>query len=198
MKRSKTFSDITDEFKVWIAYKDDLEKRRDPKRETRATASKRKIESRGCTPRSSKEQSHTHSNRYLKHFTRPRESCLKEFIPYPLNLPTREVVMAIKRIGDSVLLPEKKSSEAPHDMNKYCDFHKDHGHNTEQCYYLRKKIVHLLKVSQLREFLSQKGEKVLDEGEKKGEASSSRSKSHRANAKTINMFVGGLELSGST
>ncbi|GMN62665.1 hypothetical protein TIFTF001_031744 [Ficus carica] len=43
------------------------------------------------------------------------------------------------------------------DMTKYCEFHKDHGHNTIDCRVLRAEVAELLKKGHLREFLTEKG-----------------------------------------
>ena len=37
--------------------------------------------------------------------------------------------------------------------NKYCHFHRDHGHNTDECFDLKQQIKNLIKQGKLRNFL---------------------------------------------
>ena len=52
----------------------------------------------------------------------------------PLNVPLDQVLMQIKDEG-TLTFPEKlKSDPTKRSRNKYCCFHRDHGHNTADCY----------------------------------------------------------------
>lgn len=117
---------------------------------------------------------------------RPRDTRPNEYIPYPL----REVVNVNKGMGERVRWPERRKTDEPKDLNKYCEFHWDHRHNMEQCYALRKEIVHLLKIGRLKEFMSDKGKEILDKvGNTKVRASSNHSKSPQTLTCTINMIA---------
>lgn len=105
----------------------------------------------------------------------------------------------MKGMWASVCWPERHRKNGSKYLNKYCEFHRDHGHNTEQHYALRKEIVYLLKADRLKEFMSDKGKEILDKAAEKGVgASSSHSKSTQTPARIINMIVGMSELSGNT
>ena len=39
--------------------------------------------------------------------------------------------------------------------NKYCRFHKDHGHDTDECFDLKQQIKNLIRQGKLRNFLGQ-------------------------------------------
>ncbi|GFZ00941.1 hypothetical protein Acr_14g0005760 [Actinidia rufa] len=39
-------------------------------------------------------------------------------------------------------------------MNKYCEFHRDHGHNTEDCFQLKEQIADLIKRGYLRKYVA--------------------------------------------
>ncbi|GAA0171140.1 hypothetical protein LIER_25245 [Lithospermum erythrorhizon] len=55
-------------------------------------------------------------------------------------------------IGD----PNNHRIKAPphrRDLKKYCEYHKDHGHDTDDCRLLKAEIEKLIKRGQLREFV---------------------------------------------
>ena len=46
---------------------------------------------------------------------------------------------------------------AKRDSTKYCEFHRDHGHRTDDCIQLRKEIEYLIRRGHLRLFVASKG-----------------------------------------
>ena len=50
--------------------------------------------------------------------------------------------------------PEKMSGDPnKHNKNKYCRFHRDHGHNTDDFYDLKQQIENLIRQRKLRHFV---------------------------------------------
>ena len=50
--------------------------------------------------------------------------------------------------------PEKmKGDPDKHNKNKYCHFHKDHEHDTDECYDLKQQVENLLRQGKLRHFV---------------------------------------------
>ena len=71
----------------------------------------------------------------------------------PLNMSLEQVLVQIK--DDPSLKWSKKMKEDPnkHNRNKYCHFHKDHEHDTDECFDLKQQIENLIRQGKLRNFL---------------------------------------------
>ena len=71
----------------------------------------------------------------------------------PLNTPLEQVFMQIKD-DPSLKWPEKmKRDRNKRNRNKYCRFHRDHGHDTDECFDLKQQIENLIRQGKLRNFL---------------------------------------------
>ena len=71
----------------------------------------------------------------------------------PLNVPLEQVLMQIKD-DPSLKWPEKiKGDPNKCNRNKYCRFHKDYGHDTDECFDLKQQIENLIRQGKLRNFL---------------------------------------------
>ena len=55
----------------------------------------------------------------------------------PLNAPLDQVLMQIKDEGTLTFPGKLKSDPSKRSRNKYCRFHRDHGHDTADCYDLK-------------------------------------------------------------
>ncbi|GFZ08777.1 hypothetical protein Acr_20g0005850 [Actinidia rufa] len=77
-----------------------------------------------------------------------------EFILPPLNAPVAQVLSEIKH-EEFVKWPRKiKTDPQKRNKNKYCEFHRDHGHNTEDCFQLKEQIADLIKRGYLRKYIT--------------------------------------------
>ncbi|GFZ09934.1 hypothetical protein Acr_21g0005330 [Actinidia rufa] len=77
-----------------------------------------------------------------------------EFILPPLNAPVAQVLSEIKH-EEFVKWPGKiKTDPQKRNRNKYCEFHRDHGHNTEDCFQLKEQIADLIKRGYLRKYVA--------------------------------------------
>ena len=85
----------------------------------------------------------------------------------PLNMPLNQVLMQMKD-DPSLKWPEKmKGDPNKRNRNKYCRFHRDHGHDTDECFDLKQQIENLIRQGKLRSFLGRdhKGEKFKGKAE---------------------------------
>ena len=54
-----------------------------------------------------------------------------------LNVPLDQVFMQIKDDPSLKWLEKMKGDPNKRNKNKYCCFHRDHGHDTDKCYDLK-------------------------------------------------------------
>ncbi|GFZ00544.1 hypothetical protein Acr_14g0001790 [Actinidia rufa] len=77
-----------------------------------------------------------------------------EFNLPSLNTPVAQVLSEIKH-EKFIKWPGKiKTDPQRRNRNKYCEFHRDHGHNTEDCFQLREQIADLIKRGYLRKYIT--------------------------------------------
>ncbi|GMN65329.1 hypothetical protein TIFTF001_034407, partial [Ficus carica] len=120
---------------------------------------------------------------------------------YALGISPSELIAHLKR-QDFVTWSKKLPENPARDTSKYCEFHKDHGHNTVDCRALRAEVAELLKKGHLREFLIEKGRETYGLG---GEHKERRvvqqiedTPSPPPVRKTIGVILGGSIYSGET
>ncbi|XP_057771106.1 uncharacterized protein LOC130990895 [Salvia miltiorrhiza] len=92
--------------------------------------------------------------------TRPHERA--KLPEYLLSISPVEAVTALMNLGDKVSWPEKmRAPPDQRDRSKWCDFHSDHGHRTDECIALRLEVASLLKKGHLTNYLTDKGKQTL-------------------------------------
>ena len=72
----------------------------------------------------------------------------------PLTTPIDQVLMQIKDEGALSFPGKLKGDPNKRSRDKFCCFHRDHGHDTADCYDLKQQIEALIRQGQLQKFVS--------------------------------------------
>ena len=72
----------------------------------------------------------------------------------PLTAPIDQVLMQIKDEGTLTFLSKLKGDPSKRPRDKYCHFHRDHWHDTANCYDLKQQIEALIRQGKLQKFVN--------------------------------------------
>ncbi|GKV48101.1 hypothetical protein SLEP1_g54937 [Rubroshorea leprosula] len=126
----------------------------------------------------------------------------------PFNLPRSQIFMQIKNKMDLRRPDPMRTTAATRDHTRYCDFHQDHGHTTEQCNSLRSELESLAQKGMLNEYIQRVEQPrfVMEQGTQRQRV---RNPPNRQGvgyqqalpplpppARVIHMITGGLEAGG--
>ena len=111
----------------------------------------------------------------------------------PLNAPLDQVLMQIKE--GALTFPGKlKSDPTKRSRNKYFRFHRDHGHDTADCYDLKQQIKAFIGEGKLQKFIS----KERTDAHTREQAPRWENNHLRPPVGGIRMIVGGTTTTGSS
>ncbi|KAF3570282.1 hypothetical protein F2Q69_00059472 [Brassica cretica] len=80
-----------------------------------------------------------------------------------MSISKPEIFNVLRKMEQQVKWPQKmKTSGSNKNPNRWCDFHSDHSHKTEDCVALRIDVNELLRKGHLKEFLSDKAKNLLN------------------------------------
>ncbi|GKV48237.1 hypothetical protein SLEP1_g55063 [Rubroshorea leprosula] len=126
----------------------------------------------------------------------------------PFNLPRSQIFMQIKNKMDLRRPGPMRIAAASQDHTRYCDFHQDHGHTTEQCNSLRSELESLAQKGMLNEYV-QRAEQPRFVREQRPQRQGARNPPNRQGVgyrqapppflpppRIIHMIMGGLEAGG--
>ncbi|XP_022875581.1 uncharacterized protein LOC111394023 [Olea europaea var. sylvestris] len=122
----------------------------------------------------------------------PQEKRTNEGPPGPLtqlNTSKANILMEIKDMKELRWPSRMKSPLDTRDRNKYCEFHRDHGHTIEGCQALQREIEALIKRWLLRNYISHDKCSRNDRDNRKDPGAGS---SAPPTAGTINIIIGGI------
>ena len=96
----------------------------------------------------------------------------------PLVMPIDKILVQIK--DDHYLKWPRPLHSSPNirDKNKYCRFHKDHSHYTEDCWDLKEQIEELIRKEKLQKYVKKGEPSRFRDDNKSQHESSSRDKDH--------------------
>ncbi|GJR06570.1 reverse transcriptase domain-containing protein [Tanacetum coccineum] len=89
---------------------------------------------------------------------------------FSLLTKTPKEIFALER-GKFKAPPPMVTPVEKRDPNKYCEFHSDTGHSTDECMQLRKQIDEMIKAGKLSQFIKELKQNDKPKAPKKGEAS---------------------------
>ena len=90
----------------------------------------------------------------------PQPELQQRYSPRRFTPLTASVSQVLREVQHEKFLrwpSQIKSDPAKRDNTKYCEFHKDHGHRTDDCIQLRKEIEYLIRRGHLRRYMASKG-----------------------------------------
>ncbi|XP_022858608.1 uncharacterized protein LOC111379468 [Olea europaea var. sylvestris] len=73
--------------------------------------------------------------------------------PTPLNIPRTKLLMEIQHMKELEWPKPMLTPSGKRNQSKYCHFHRDHGHNTEECLQLKEEIERLLRRGLLAKYV---------------------------------------------
>ena len=127
---------------------------------------------------------------------KPKKDLPPTFAQRGFNVSATQLIKGLYKLGDAVRWPHKMlTSPDQRDKTKYCDFHEDYGHRTEDCISLRIQIAELLKRGYLTDLLKKPDKKHPDNPQP---GPPKQPQTSQSGVKTINFIAGGSDISGVT
>ncbi|XP_022855398.1 uncharacterized protein LOC111376661 [Olea europaea var. sylvestris] len=128
----------------------------------------------------------------------PRDKRKNEMMSAPLtwlNTSKTNILMEVKDMKKLKWPSRMKSPPDTRDWKKYCEFHRDHGHTTEDCHALQREIEALIKRGFFKNYIGHDKRPRNDRDNRKEHGAES---SAQPTAGTINIIVGDIASSGDT
>ncbi|GLT32924.1 hypothetical protein SLA2020_075540 [Shorea laevis] len=141
--------------------------------------------------------------------TSPLRPTTKPTIWTEFTLPRSQVLMQIKNKMEVRRPPPMPSPPTSRNRSKYCDFHQDHGHITDECNSLKSELERLARSGMLNDYIPNTGQ--LRFVREQGRAQGPRGTNNRPGighqqvppplpppSRVIHMITGGLEAGGTS
>ncbi|XP_010513510.1 PREDICTED: uncharacterized protein LOC104789524 [Camelina sativa] len=200
----RTMEDVLSRAWAQIKWEEDsaYRQRRSPRSDSRVVRNERS--SRDDKPYQRPKDENTKSGRKNTHRplsgaddVKPRSSTWPDISN--LSISHAHLVGVLKEMGENVRWPPKmKAPDNKRNTSRWCEFHNDHGHMTEDCISLRMEVNELLKKGYLREYLSDKTRNRMEGENNKQKAITDGPASPPKHDRVINVISGGSEISGIT
>ena len=91
----------------------------------------------------------------------PQPELRRRYSPQRFTPLTATVSQVLREVQHEQFLrwsTQMRSDLTKRDNTRYCEFHRDHGHRTDDCIQLRKEIEYLIRRGYLRHFVSSEGQ----------------------------------------
>ena len=109
------------------------------------------------SPRKDRERSLKRRGSLRDHLGPPQFERRRRYSPQRFTPLTASVSQVLHEVRNEKFLrwpTQMKSDPATRDDTKYCEFHRDYGHHTDNCIQLKKEIEYLIRRGYLRRFIS--------------------------------------------
>ncbi|XP_056864061.1 uncharacterized protein LOC130511201 [Raphanus sativus] len=165
--KCRTMEDVLSRAWAQVRWKEDVASRAKayPKHDQKSSKPTRNDRDESFHPKSAKETRNPGRGRYQNRPLPRSEGMMVSTWPgiSHLAITKLELIGVLRQMGPQVKCPPKmKASEANRNPKRWCEFHSDRGHTTEDCIALKIEVAELLKKDPLREFLSDKAKNLLN------------------------------------
>ena len=109
------------------------------------------------SPRKDQERSPKRRGNLWDRLGPPQSERRRRYSPHRLTPLIASVSQVLHEVRNEQFLrwpTQMKSDPATRDNTKYCEFHRDYGHRTENCIQLKREIEYLIQRGYLRRFIS--------------------------------------------
>ena len=109
------------------------------------------------SPRKDRERSPKRRGNLRDSLGPPQSERRRRYLPQRFTPLTASVSQVLHEVRNKQFLrwpTQMKSDPATRDNTKYCEFHRDYGHRTDNCIQLKREIEYLIKHGYLRRFIS--------------------------------------------
>ncbi|XP_056854581.1 uncharacterized protein LOC130504029 [Raphanus sativus] len=165
--KCRTMEDVLSRAWAQVRWEEDVASRvkAGPKYDQKFSKSTRNDRDESTHPKSARETSNPSRGRY-QHRPLPRSEGMM-VSKWPdishLAISKPELIGVLRQMGTQVKWPPKmKAAKANRNPKRWCEFHIDHGHTTEDCIALKMEVAEHLKKGYLSEFLSDKAKNLLN------------------------------------
>ena len=111
----------------------------------------------------------------------------------PLNTPIDQVLMQVKDEWALTFSRKLKGDPSKRFRDKFCRFHRDHDHDTSECYDLKQQIEALIRQGKLQRFIGKEGME-----QPQGQPAWRENERPRPPLGDIRMIIGGSATSSSS
>lgn len=132
---------------------------------------------------------------------KPQHSQYPKLTEFCLPVNVAGIVAAMRNLGDKVRWPAKNPKTNPNkDKSRWCAYHEDFGHTTDERFALRREVGILLSKGYLTELFGKKKARDVEMKDlgKQSQQQPPRPKSPPTNARIINYISGGSEVCGTS
>ncbi|XP_013617532.1 PREDICTED: uncharacterized protein LOC106324054 [Brassica oleracea var. oleracea] len=162
----KTMEDVLSRAWAQVKWKEDVASRAkaQPKQDKKSARSNQENRDKKSSQRETKDSRNRNRCRFQCRPLKKEEGMSVSTWPdiSHLSISTPRLVNILRQMGQQVKWPQKmKAPDSFQNPGLWCDFHRDHGHKTEDYVALRIEVKELLQKGHLREFLSEKARNHL-------------------------------------